>query len=163
MEFKRLIELRFQDGFDSKLGLGWLLYYNRLLISLLIPTGVFIHSLVHRVEDQQRAQSIDAMVKKHEVAREQYIIRKCGGSKPATSKQARRHRSLTVLGYYLVQVAAILVVLMAFMVSVISYNLLGAVLAVLLFGLVASGLYVLGRQLVRRNMIHLTTYVVMKI
>ncbi len=163
IEFKSLIELRFQDGFDSTLGLGWLLYYHRLLISLLIPTGVFIHALVHRAEAQQRAQSIDAMVRAHEVDRAQHIIRKYGGPKPASSKLAWRYRAMTVLGYFLVQVAALLAALMALMVSMISYNLLGAVLAIILFGLVASGLYVLGRQLVRRNSIHLTTYMVMKI
>lgn len=163
IEFKSIIELQFQDGFDTSLGLGFLLFNNRLLISLLIPTGVFIHSLVHRAEAQQRTQYVDAIAKKHEVVRAQHIIRKYGGPKPTFSKQPRRYRALTVLGYYMYQVAALLIVLMAFMVSMISYNLLGAVLAILLFGLVASGLYVLGRQLVRRNMIHLSTYVVMKI
>lgn len=161
LEFNQLMKFNFNDGIIVPFDIGLILFENRLLIAMLIPTGVFINSIRHRNTAQQRIKRFDTITKEYQVARAQRALWRFGGSKPTFTWREWKYRIMAGLGYGMYIFVVLFIGVMLVDLTLITDDWMADIVGKLLLGLLACGFFLLARWLIRRSITQISNYDVM--
>jgi hypothetical protein len=158
-EFKELIEFTFWKSLFGTIDFSLLLLSSRLLIAILIPTAMFLYSLITIRNPQKlpRKLQLQAVVKNHNEILNRRIVQKYGGLEPQTPWGNKRVRCTIEQGYFIFDVLTALVISISINGITNPYELTRLLLS-LVSGLIVLGIYVFVRHWVRHYLARKSPY-----